>query len=369
MSPASYTYVGEVSTSQTRGIMQTLGPTFASIGIMMTYIFGYFLHWTTVAYISIGFAILSIILMELVPESPSHLLRQGKKSEGFDILLWYRCDRSVAHEEIDRFYQNQKEANSNNMSFKDTYFGPQTIKPFLILLGLFAFQEFSGIYTLLFYVATFFEVADPNFDEILGSIIVGAIRLVMAIVAGYLVNTYGRKILCTCSSIGMAITIGAVATYLKYYEIHSDQEKVAPYLPLIGMILYVACSNAGLFPIPWVMIGELFPVKVRPIMSGIVVSLAQLLIFICVKVYENMTNTLNLSGTLFVFMAVSLLSAVYCITILIETRNKTLEEIEAHFRGNKKISSNGGIDNVFFDNSSENLNNVKNRTNTGGLTV
>lgn len=358
MSPACYTYVGEISTSENRGFMQTLGPICASFGILLTYVLGYIYNWTTVAYISISFAIFSAIVIQLVPESPSYLLKNYHQAEAFKTLLWFRGNNALAQQEIDRFNDNQKESNINQMSFREMYFGPQTVKPFLILVGLFFLQEFSGIYTLLFYAVNFFEETDLSINEYVASIIVGAIRFSMSVVIAYLINIYGRKILCTMSSIGMAATMSIVAVYIKYYEIYPDHKKIFSYLPLIGIMANVAFSMVGMLPVPWVMVGEMFPLKVRPIMSGVVVSIAQILIFICVKIYVNMNSALNFSGTLMVFVAASILSAIYSRFILVETKNKTLEEIEAFFRGKKKIvevDADTGVDNKAFDMFSEDL--------------
>ncbi|CAG9861999.1 unnamed protein product [Phyllotreta striolata] len=373
MSPACYTYVGEISTSQNRGFMQTLGPICASFGILLTYTLGYVLHWTTVAYISISFAVFSTVVMQLVPESPSYLLKNDRQAEGFRVLLWLRGNNALAQREIDRFYENRKEAGCKETGFRDTYFGPQNVKPFLVLVGLFVFQEFSGIYTLLFYAVSFFEDSELSFNEYVASIIVGGIRFSMSIAIAYLINVYGRKVLCTASSVGMAATMSAVAVYVKYYEDHPGEAKLAPYIPLVGVILNVGFSMVGMLPVPWVMVGEMFPLNVRPIMSGIVVSIAQLLIFFCVKIYDNMKEALDFSGTLFVFVGASVLSAVYCTTILTETKNKTLEEIEAHFRGDSCLCGGGdselvvvkvdvmkaGIDNAGFDGSLEGRSNAK----------
>ncbi|XP_028140608.1 facilitated trehalose transporter Tret1 isoform X1 [Diabrotica virgifera virgifera] len=359
MSPACYTYVGEISTSENRGFMQTLGPICASFGILLTYTLGYIMNYATVAYISIAFGLFSAVVIQLVPESPSYLLKHDRTSDAFNTLLWFRGNNAVAQQEIDRFHENQKESNSKNMTFKEMYFGPQTVKPFLILVGLFMLQEFSGIYTLLMYAVNFFKETHVPLNDYVASIIVGAIRFSMSVVIAYLINIYGRKTLCTMSSIGMALTMSVVAIYVKYYEIYPDKEKVVSYLPLIGVMLNVAFSMVGMLPVPWVMVGEMFPLKVRPIMSGIVVSLAQLLIFICAKIYINMNDALNFSGTLIVFVVASILAAVYSKTILTETKNKTLEEIEAHFRGNKKVCTVDdieGVDNTGFDNSSEEVN-------------
>ncbi|KAG5875775.1 hypothetical protein JTB14_014305 [Gonioctena quinquepunctata] len=355
MSTACYTYVGEISTSEARGFMQALGPICTSFGILMTYTLGYCMNWTTVAYISISFGLFSAIVMQFLPESPAYFLKHDKLSEGFDILLWLRRNNAVAQQEIDRFHENEKLSNSKNISFKEMYFGPQNVKPFLILIGLFFLQEFSGIYTLLSYAVDFFEKSDLNINEYVASIIVGAIRFSMSIVLAFLINRCGRKILCTMSSLGMAVTMLVVAIYMKYYEINSDQQKILSYLPLVGIMLNVAFSMIGMLPVPWVMVGEMFPLQVRPIMTGIVICIAQIFIFICVKIYNNMNNALHFSGTLIVFVLASILSAIYCRFILIETKGKTLEEIEGIFRGNRKNLK--GVDNVGFDNKSETVDN------------
>lgn len=111
----------------------------------------------------------------------------------------------------------------------------------------------------------------------------------------------------------------------------------------------------GILPIPWILVGELFPTKVRPIMGGFVVCLAQCFIFVCVKVYKDMKMYLNFSGTLATFGVASLLTILYCEVFLPETRNKSLEEIEGYFRRVKKDGLEG-VDNAAFSGSPESIN-------------
>ncbi|XP_023013758.1 facilitated trehalose transporter Tret1 isoform X2 [Leptinotarsa decemlineata] len=351
MSTACYTYVGEISTPESRGFMQALGPICTSFGIVLTYTLGYYMDWAKVAYISIAFGIFSVIAIEFIPESPAYLLKQNRVTEGFDVLLWFRRNNALAQQEVDRFHENEKLNRSKTISFREMYFGPQNVKPFLILVGLFFLQEFSGIYTLLFYAVNFFKESSVDINEYVASIIVGAIRFSMSVILAYLINKSGRKILCTMSSIGMAVTMLIVAIYVKYYEVNSDQTKILSYLPLIGIMLNVAFSMIGMLPVPWVMVGEMFSIQVRPIMMGVVICIAQIFIFICVKIYNNMNTALHFSGTLMVFVAASIISAIYCKFVLIETHNKTLEDIEAYFRNERREMT--GMDNRGFDDRSE----------------
>ncbi|GLV38374.1 pippin [Carabus blaptoides fortunei] len=71
MSTACYTYVTEISTPENRGILQALGPISASLGILLTYCLGYILSWEILAYGSVLFGIITVIGVQIVPESPS----------------------------------------------------------------------------------------------------------------------------------------------------------------------------------------------------------------------------------------------------------------------------------------------------------
>lgn len=348
MATASYTYVGEIATAEQRGILLSLGPINASFGILLTYILGSYLHWSLVAYISIFFTIFTTIAMQCLPETPGYLLRNNRFDEGFEVLLWFRRNNALAQQELDRFNENQR-ANSN--SGRNIYFSAQTVKPFIYLVLLFMLQEFSGIYTLLYYAVDFFKQADVDVNKYVASMIVGVIRFAMSIAAAFLINRFGRKVLCTYSSLGMAVTMLVVAIYSKYYELNPDDTRVFPSLPLFGVIFNVVFCMIGMLPIPWIMNGEMFPLEVRSIMSGIVLLLAQTFIFICVKIYSIMNNYIQFSGTLFTFVVASIISTFYCKFLLPETRNKSLEEIEAYFRNTKKDDKVGNVDVEGVDNS------------------
>lgn len=341
MATASYTYVGEIATADQRGILLSLGPVSASLGILLTYVLGSYLHWSTVAYIAICFTIFTTIAMQCLPETPGYLLRNKRFEEGFKVLLWFRRNNALAQQELDRFNENQT---VNSRSGKNMYFTPQTIKPFIYLVLLFLLQEFSGIYSLLYYAVDIFKQAHVDVDVYISSMIVGAIRFAMSIAAAFLINRFGRKTLCTYSSLGMAVTMLVVAVYSKYYEINPHETRVFPSLPLLGVIFNVMFCMIGMLPIPWIMNGEMFPLQVRSIMSGIVLLLAQTFIFICVKIYIIMNNHIQFSGTLFTFVVASVISTFYCKFLLPETRNKSLEEIEAYFRNTKKDKKVENVD-------------------------
>ncbi|KAF5287397.1 hypothetical protein FQR65_LT12222 [Abscondita terminalis] len=325
MSTASYTYVAEISPPEKRGSFQSLGPISASFGVLLTFTLGTYLKWNVVALISSFFSIFTMVGIQLVPESPSYLLKKGKRIEGFNSLLWFRRSNSLAQEELDRF---EADAKTDNDSLKMLILSPSTIKPFFILVALFFLQELSGIYTILYYAVDFFEKADLNMDEHVSSIIIGIIRFVMSIVTAALLNKFGRKTLCMVSSGGMAATMFVATLYFEYFETQAYAT-----IPLIGVLLNVFFSMIGMLPIPWILVSELFPLRVRPIMGGFVICLAQCFIFVCVKIYYDMIECLRFSGTLLTFSLAAVVALAFSKWVLPETKDKTLDEIERYFKG------------------------------------
>ncbi|CAH1380125.1 facilitated trehalose transporter Tret1-like isoform X2 [Tenebrio molitor] len=344
MSSACYTYVSEVSTPENRGIFQTLGPICASFGILLTYTLGYFLNWATVAFLSVVFSIFTLIAVEFLPESPAYLIKTGNNSQSFASYLWFRRNVAVAQQEVLQHSSGEK---SVRRSTKEVYMSAATIKPFLILVTLFFLQELSGIYTILFYAVNFFEETDLNMNNYVSSIMVGVIRFIMSIITAVLVNRFGRRVLCMSSSAGMTITMLVMVVFFKYYEVHTEETRIFPLLPLVCVIFNVMFSMVGMLPIPWILVGELFPLEVRSIMSGVVICIAQCFIFIFVKIYPDMISFLNFSGTLGTFLAASVVALVFCKYVLPETKNKSLQEIEDCFK-NRKSGGLEGYDNRGF---------------------
>ncbi|ENN83047.1 hypothetical protein YQE_00580, partial [Dendroctonus ponderosae] len=179
----------------------------------------------------------------------------------------------------------------------------------------------------------FFGETNLKINDYVSSIMVGSIRFAMSIVCALLIQRVGRKTLCSFSSFGMTLSVLILGLYIKYYEINADEERILTLLPLFCIIFNVLFSMIGMLPIPWILVGEMFPLRVRPIMAGVVIAIAQCFIFICVKLYNNMIDVLGFSGTIFTFFAASALTMLYAKYVLPETRGKSLDEIEAHFRG------------------------------------
>ncbi|XP_044741036.1 facilitated trehalose transporter Tret1-like isoform X2 [Chrysoperla carnea] len=234
-----------------------------------------------------------------------------------------------------------------------TILSPRTYKPFVILIMFFLFQELSGIYIILFYSVNFLDSVGINLNDYIGTIIVGSLRFVASIIGAMLIQKYARKTLATISGGGMCVSV-CETLYSEHF--------IFKWIPLISILSAVMFSMFGFLQLPYVMNSELFPLQVRGIMSGFVLSIANIFIFISIKVYPNMLEYLSVSSILFLFGCTSLMGAIYCYLFLPETNNKSLSEIEASFTesssscntNNSNLSKKSTISKLVNSNNSNN---------------
>lgn len=110
------------------------------------------------------------------------------------------------------------------------------------------------------------------------------------------------------------------------------------WLPLICIGGHVASSMIGFLTLPWVMTSELYPLKYRGPLGGLTTSIAQMLTFFTIKLYPDANAAFGLEIIMWIFGISALMGALFAITILPETRGRSLEDIETTFSKNPNTS-------------------------------
>lgn len=128
----------------------------------------------------------------------------------------------------------------------------------------------------------------------------------------------------------MAASAAAVATGLRC--------GLASWVPLLGVGCHVASSMIGYLTLPWVMTSELYPARYRGALVGLTTCLAQILTFAAVKSYPGLKREIGLEATLWGFSGAAFVGAVFALTLLPETRSRSLNDIEKTFA---KVGSHG----------------------------
>ena len=335
MSSCCYVYVAEISTPSSRGFLSAIGPVFVSLGVLIVYSLGYVTDWKAIAFVCASTAMLTFAATLILPESPSWLAANGSLSEATKALMWFRKDQSATDAELADILETVKiSRNSKPRSLKEMFFYCKrgaVCKPLIILMIFFALQELSGIYIILYYAIDFFHKVGAFYDDYLASIMVGFLRFLASILGAICIQNFRRKTMATTSGLLMTIAMVFGATYEHLYSKETYDFRPFSWIPLVSILLNVSASMLGMLQLPWLMIGELFPLAVRGIMGGIISSLAYLFIFCTVKFYPLLVDTLRVDGTMLLFSIASLLAAAFALFYLPETKDKSLFEIERTF--------------------------------------
>lgn len=221
---------------------------------------------------------------------------------------------------------------------------PATLKPFGILVIYFMMYQFSGVNAITFYAVEIFEETGTSMDKKTATIILGVVRFLFTIVGCIALRRCGRRPLTFISGIGCGFTMIGLGVYL-YYKNTWDMAvpKIEPtntWIPVLCIYLFTLTCTVGFLVVPWVMIGELYPQKVRGLVGGFTTCMAHTFVFIVVKTYPFLTHAIHRHGAFILYGCVSFLGTIFFYFCLPETKGKTLQEIEDYFSGRTKSLSN-----------------------------
>jgi SP family facilitated glucose transporter-like MFS transporter 8 len=228
---------------------------------------------------------------------------------------------------------------------------PQVFKPLTILLFLFLLQQVSGGYVLIFYTLNIFRNLGAEFlktvDERLALVLVGSIRLVMAIIAAAIAQKCKRKVLLYVSCCGMGIFAFVASTQMVHLGdsansllFHSDVNATLTtsessttnnYLLLSCILGYMLFASLGILIVPWTLVSELYSIKYKAKFGGVSIAIAYLLMSIVLKYFPAALEFSNISIIFAFFGCMSFLCALFIYFFLPETHRKTFAEIEQYF--------------------------------------
>ncbi|XP_042276300.1 solute carrier family 2, facilitated glucose transporter member 8 isoform X3 [Thunnus maccoyii] len=341
-------YISEMCHERVRGTLGSCVQLMVVLGIMGVYLAGLYLDWRWLAICSSIPPTLLMVCMCFMPETPRFLLSQGKRREAEEALRFLRGPDAPVEWECARIEDACDEQGSSfQMSdLKD----PGVYKPLVIGIMLMIFQQLTGINAIMFYAENIFEQAHFK-DSDLASVIVGLIQVVFTGVAALIMDKAGRKLLLIMSGVAMAISTTAFGVYFYLIsKVHSTtltsdlvlgvQSQVGEephadlaWLALASMAIFITGFALGWGPIPWLIMSEIFPLKVRGFASAVCVLTNWSMAFIVTKTFQDMMILLTSAGTFWLFASMCTLNVIFTIALIPETKGKTLEQIEAIFRG------------------------------------
>ncbi|CAH0392550.1 unnamed protein product [Bemisia tabaci] len=337
MASAAYVYISEISTTHERGLYSSFGPTGTSFGVLTVYFLGYVADWKTVAWICAATCALNALSICFMPETPSWLVSRQRLPDALRSLVWLRRNELVAKKELNDIVSHavlESQVTRKQKTILSILRKATVWKPTVILVAFFILQQGSGIYIMLFYSVTVFQEIKSVLNPFVDSIIVSVVRLLTCIIGSAFIQVISRKRLVILSSFGMFFSM---LSLFAYGNIASDDAtaRLVPWFPEMCLLINISFSMFGTLQLPWIMIGELYPLAYRGIMGGLISSVGYALIFLHVKIFPAISTVMNIYSIFLVYGLFSLVAIVFGKVYLPETKDKELHEIEEIFKKKK----------------------------------
>lgn len=335
-------YIAETCPSQIRGTMISLKEVVIVTGMLLGYAVGYLEvdvvgGWRNMYAIGAPLAFIMGVGMWWLPSSPRWLLLCGCEgrsnlqqsrqdaAKAIRLLRGHHIEESFVEAEVEETFQSLQSVNAeeNRATFVEVFRG-KSLKALIIGLSLVFFQQFTGQPSVLYYAATIFEGAgfSAASNATLVSVILSAFKVFMTLLAVWKVDSIGRRPLLLAGGTGLTISVFMLAIYYAYAE-------GAAALAVVALFLYVGCYQASFGPITWLILSEIFPLRTR----GRALSVGVLLNFagnaIVTFSFSPVQEALGTAVPFLAFGILGVISILFIIFFVPETKGLTLEEIEA----------------------------------------
>lgn len=336
LGPPTGVYMSETSEPRFRGFLLAAISFAIALGLFLSHLIGTFVNWRDTALTCCSFPVICVIFMFFAPESPTWLAKMGRIEDAKKAFYWCRGHSEEADKELQILVERQTILNeTESKTFCEEIRElkkPEFIKPLIIIVIFFITCQWSGLNAITFYsVSIIRQTLGGHFDEYLAMLIIDTIRVFMSVLACILLKKLGRRPLAIISGTGTFVSLFVLSSFLfalKFYPAISGYT----FIPLIALITYVSFITIGFVPLPWTMMGEVFPLANRGIGSGISALMAYVAFFSVVKTTPAMIMHFGLEGTFFIYGMLAVVGTIVLILFLPETKDKALYQIEDNFK-------------------------------------
>ncbi|ADV25162.1 Myo-inositol transporter 1, putative [Cryptococcus gattii WM276] len=339
------TYQSELCEAEKRGRLVSSEPLFVGVGIEIAYWFDYGMNfkggaiaWRLPIAFQIVFALVVVLLVFGLPESPRYLYAHGRSEEALQVLCdVYDCapdDPKILQEQGEILQALQLEQEHGEYKWSQLFKKDevQTGRRVLLAYGAMFMQQVSGINLVVYYVTTVLQVnvgLDRNLSLILGGAI-NAMFLIGSFLPALYLDQMGRRRPMMWGSFGCALSMLMIAILLSFADKGASLAHATSSASVAFFFLYMLIFGATGNCVPWAYVPEILPLHVRAKGTAIGISANWLWNFFVVMITPTIINNLKWKAYL-IFMATNLIFVPTVYFFYPETSNLSLEEIDYLF--------------------------------------
>jgi SP family sugar:H+ symporter-like MFS transporter len=341
-------YISEIAPAAYRGRLATLQQMAIVLGLFFAFLMNYlialgaggasepfwfgFQAWQWMFWMELVPVGLFFGGLFFIPESPRYLVAVGRMGQAEAVLagLSHPADAAAKVQEI------RATLDANHRPSMQDLFNHTTKRLHPIVwvgIAIAALQQLVGINVVFYYGEVLWRAAGfSEANALLINVIGGIINVSATVAAILLIDKVGRKPLLLVGSLGMALFLGILAVVFGTAEVGSDGNLVlgdaAGRIALVSANLYIVCFGISWGPVMWVLLGEMFPNRIR----GAALSLAGLsqwgTNFLVTMTFPILLGTIGLGGAYSLYAIFAAISGFCAWKFVRETKGRSLEQME-----------------------------------------
>ena len=324
-------YLSEVSPKNLRGTLVSLYQWAITAGILFSYfinaVFAQAVYnWRWMLFAGVVPGLILFIGMCFMKDTPRWLVSKNRYDEAKKVFAKIEPDVDADSE-----IKEIRETLVDNKSDKKFRLSKWMIMPFVVGIGIMFAQICTGINTIIYYAPTIFKTAgfDSNITAIYATTGIGIVNFVMTIVAVFFTDRLGRKPLLYFGLTGVMISLFALGTSFAFADILGESLK---WVAVGSLVTYIVCFAMSLGPIGWILVSEVFPLKIRGVAMSVCTVSNFAFNFFVVASFPVLLHRIGGAYTFWMFGVVSIICIIFVYFFVPETKEISLEQIESNWR-------------------------------------
>ncbi|KAK5640211.1 hypothetical protein RI129_011022 [Pyrocoelia pectoralis] len=320
-------YYSEISDTEIRGLMGSTMTINFYLGITVLNILGSYLTIKVCSFVCASVPIILFISFVWMPESPIYLMMKGEREKAKRNFIALKGATEVDHN-FDVIERSIEKENGNDMRFI-SLFRRTNRRSLLILVGLRFTQTFSGISAFTIYAQSIFKEGHSTISPLLGTAIFHTVQIIFSMLSSLFVDKLGRRPLLIASTIGAIVTLLAEGSFFFVRDIIKVETSHISLLPVVILIMFTCSYSLGLQTIPSFVAAEIFPANLKTYASTVSSVFFYSFGAIVSKYFQYTKDRFGLYFPFWSFAICCAFGLVAIIILVPETKNKTLQEIQA----------------------------------------